>query len=138
MSQPVSSSAFNLLRDQQYMNLFTYRKNGDYVKTPVWFAQEGERLYVLTVNNSGKIKRIRNNTRVDIGPCDRAGKPLGPTVEARARIMAPSDNAYADELLNQKYGLVKRGFDAVQTLQKAERVYLEIVPTNEYLGDSAA
>ena len=48
---------------KQYLNLETFRKNGDGVKTPVWFAQEGESLYVMTIPTSGKAKRIRRLAR---------------------------------------------------------------------------
>jgi PPOX class probable F420-dependent enzyme len=137
MGQPVQSTPFDLVRDHQYINLITFRKNGQSVTTPVWFAQQGERLYVMTVDGSGKVKRIRNCARVEVGPSDRAGKPLGPTVLASARILPASENARADDLLNQKYGIQKRAFDAMMKLRGVERVYLEIVPADENLGHSA-
>lgn len=34
--------------NQQFLNLETFRKNGIGVKTPVWFVQDGETLYVRT------------------------------------------------------------------------------------------
>ncbi len=123
-----AQSPFDGLRDQQYMNLITFRKNGEAIKTPVWFVQEGERLYVMTFNNSGKVKRIRNNGRVDVGPSDRAGKPLGTTVTARARVLPASENKRANDLLNKKYGLQKRAFDVVLNLRRTERAYVEITP----------
>ena len=46
---------------KQYLNLETFRKNGESMKTPVWFVQDGETIYVQTAANSGKVKRIRNN-----------------------------------------------------------------------------
>ena len=110
------------------MNLITFRKNGEAMKTPVWFVVEGERVYVMTVNNSGKIKRIRNNGRVDVGPSDRAGTPLGATVAAQARVLPASENKRADDLLNKKYGLQKRAFDVVLNLRRTERAYVEITP----------
>ena len=53
---------------QKYLNLETFRKSGESMRTPVWFVQDGESLYVHTVANSGKVKRIRNNGRVNIAP----------------------------------------------------------------------
>jgi hypothetical protein len=44
---------------QQYLNLETFRKSGVGFKTPVWFVQDGETLFVRTVANSGNAKRIR-------------------------------------------------------------------------------
>jgi len=135
-----AQSYFDVLRGQQYMNLITFRKNGESIKTPVWFVQEDERLYVMTVNNSGKIKRIRNNGRANVGPSDRAGKPLGATVGARARVLPASENKRVDALLTKKYGLQKRAFDVVLNLRRTQRAYVEIIPANEHehMGDFAA
>jgi len=135
----MTPSYFDVLRDQQYMNLITFRKNGVAIKTPVWFVQEGHRLYVMTVNNSGKIKRIRNNGRVEVEPSDRAGKPLGARMGAQARVLPASENKRANDLLNKKYGLQKRAFDVVLNLRRTERVYVEITPADEYehVGDLA-
>ena len=123
-----AQSHFDVLRDQQYMNLITFRKTGEVIKTPVWFVQDGEHLYVMTVNNSGKIKRIRNNGRVNVEPSDRAGKPLGATVNAQARVLPASENKRADDLLNNKYGWQKRAFDVVLNLRRTRRAYVEITP----------
>ena len=60
--------------DQQYLNLETYRKDGRAVRTPVWFAEdEGGVLYLRTVKDAGKVKRIRRQARVRVAPCDMAG-----------------------------------------------------------------
>ncbi len=120
---------FAILRKQQYANLFTFRKNGEAVKTPIWFARRGNKVYVMTVQDSGKVKRIRNNGQVLIGPSDRAGKPLGPTVEARARILSePEEIQRAKYALDDKYGLVKAVFDFFGTLSGMSRAWIEIEP----------
>lgn len=119
---------FSILHRQQYMNLFTFRKSGEAVKTPVWFAERNGKLYVMTVNNSGKVKRVRNNGRVVIGPSDRMGRPLGPTVEARARLLAPGEEQVAKEALDDKYGLLKAVFDFFGTLSGMDRAWIEIEP----------
>jgi len=51
----------SIFTSQQYLNLETFRKNGAAVKTPVWFVQDGDAIFVRTLANSGKVKRIRNN-----------------------------------------------------------------------------
>lgn len=123
-----TTDTFGTLRGQQYANLFTFRKSGEAVKTPVWFAERGGRLYVMTTMDAGKVKRIRNSGRVLIGPSDRAGKPLGPTVEARARILGPGEEHVAKEALDEKYGLMKAVFDFFGTLRGMERAWIEIGP----------
>jgi PPOX class probable F420-dependent enzyme len=54
---------------KQYLNLETFRKSRFGVRTPVWFAQDGETIFVHTLTNTGKAKRIRNHGQVNIAPC---------------------------------------------------------------------
>src|ERR1700682_182905 len=49
--------------------LVTYRRDGTPVPTPVWAAQEAGRLYVRSERGSGKVKRLRRDTRLLLGPC---------------------------------------------------------------------
>jgi PPOX class probable F420-dependent enzyme len=58
---------FNQLSRQQYLNIETFRKSGLGVKTPVWFGQDDDTIFVRTIANSGKVKRIRHNGQVNIG-----------------------------------------------------------------------
>jgi PPOX class probable F420-dependent enzyme len=96
---------------QKYLNLETFKKNGTGVKTPVWFAADPSasldssdaKLYVYTIGVSGKVKRIRNNPRVKIAPCDMRGKVLGEWVDARAEIVTGEEDARGTELLKKKY-----------------------------------
>lgn len=119
---------FSNLQGHNFMSLTTFRKNGEPVSTPVWFAQEGEKLYVLTAANAGKVKRIRNNAQVEVAPCTASGKPLGMAAEAMASIL-PGDKAlYAITALNRKYGFQKRVFDLFHLLRGVHRGYLEILP----------
>ena len=95
----------------KYLNLETFKKNGTGVKTPVWFAPDpsgsldsnGAKLYVYTIGVSGKVKRIRNNPRVRIAPCDMRGRVLGESVEARAEIVTGEEDARGTQLLKEKY-----------------------------------
>jgi PPOX class probable F420-dependent enzyme len=113
---------------QKYVNLATYRKNGTAVYTPLWFAEEGGRLYVYSLANAGKVKRIRNNPRVKIAPCDVRGNVKGEWVEAEARILNASEAAHGHRLLNKKYGLLKGIGDFFSKLRKRERVVMTIRP----------
>ena len=44
------------IRGQKYISLTTFRKNGVAVATPVWFGEEGDKLYVMTRSDMGKDK----------------------------------------------------------------------------------
>jgi hypothetical protein len=102
---------FAAFAGHKYLNLETFKKSGEGVKTPVWFAADPKadlasseaRLYAYTIGNSGKVKRIRNNGKVRIAPCDARGKVLGEWVDARAEFLSGAEAAYADGLLNKKY-----------------------------------
>lgn len=119
---------FAPLEGHQFMNLTTYRRNGQTVATPVWFARDGNKLYVMTVNNTGKVKRIRNNGHVRIAPSDRRGKPLGNDLTGLARVLPAERARAASQVLGQKYGLMKRFFDVAIRLRRVEQVFIEIEP----------
>jgi PPOX class probable F420-dependent enzyme len=96
---------------QKYLNLETFKKSGDGVKTPVWFAAEPSakldsndaKLYIYTIGVSGKVKRIRNNGRVRIAPCTMRGEVHGEWVDARAEIVTGAEAEHGTALLNKKY-----------------------------------
>ena len=123
-----SANSFPDLQGRRFMSLTTFRKNGEPVSTHVWFAQEGENLYVLSVADAGKIKRIRHNAQVEVAPCTLNGKLIGDPVEAMASIL-PGDHAVkAINALNSKFGIQKRVCDLWHMLRGVHRVYLEISP----------
>lgn len=108
------------------MALETFKRNGEGVKTTVWFIEDGGKLYVWTPAITGKAKRIRNNPKVRVAPSSAGGKPKGEWVEAKARILNPPDNTHAAELIRKKYGLQ---FWLVNRLHGRNRVVIELEPT---------
>ncbi|PYR40301.1 MAG: PPOX class F420-dependent oxidoreductase, partial [Acidobacteria bacterium] len=58
---------------QKYVSIETFKKNGQGVKTPVWFVLHDNAFYVYTEADSWKVKRIRNNARVRVAPCGVRG-----------------------------------------------------------------
>jgi PPOX class probable F420-dependent enzyme len=118
---------FDQLAQQQYLNLETFRRSGVGVRTPVWFVQEGDTLFVRTVANSGKVKRIRNNEQVNIAPCKVDGDLVGDWVPAVAReVHDKNTDLRTDRLLGKKYGLMKTIFALASTLQGRKYTVLEI------------
>jgi PPOX class probable F420-dependent enzyme len=109
------------------MRLTTFRKNGQGVSTPVWFAQEGEKLYMMTNSNAGKTKRMRNNVQVTVEPCNARGDVLGVMAKATARELSGEQAQHANEKLNKKYGIQKRMFDLFGKLSGSSRAYFEFV-----------
>jgi len=67
------------LLDATYVSLATFRRNGVKVATPVWIApaledDQGQTTgFVFSAANAGKIKRLRNNTEIELAVCDVRG-----------------------------------------------------------------
>ena len=112
-------------RGKKYLNLETYRKSGAAVRTPLWFAEEEGVLYVYSLDDSGKVKRLRNNPRVRVVPSDIKGNPKGEWVEARAEILDADGAARGHQLLRQKYWM-KRLFDLLGRLKGRRHAVMAI------------
>jgi PPOX class probable F420-dependent enzyme len=103
-----SAPAFAAFDGHKYLSLETFKKNGEGVRTPVWFAADCDpnpaKLYIYTTENAGKVKRIRNNPRVRIAPCDMRGKVVGNWMDASSELVTNSEEAARGmRLLNRKY-----------------------------------
>src|SRR5438034_528814 len=69
------------LVEERYLVIETYRKNGDPVRTPVWFAEHQGIIYVRTNTDTGKAKRIRLDPHVRIAPSTARGIPKNDWIE---------------------------------------------------------
>jgi PPOX class probable F420-dependent enzyme len=121
-----------LLEGHSYARLTTFRKSGEPVSTPVWFAlgPGHERVYVFTDVESGKVRRIRNDPRVGLAPSGFRGRPRGAEVRAEARILDRSEHEIADRALREKYGWRYRLAQAVISLLglSGRRAFVELRP----------
>ena len=120
------SAKLDQFEGQKYLSLQTFRKNGTPVDTTVWFAEDGERFYVYSLANAGKVKRIRNNPHVKVIPCDIRGNTKGEWVDANARIVDNPEAERAHNLLNKKYGLMKRVGGLFSKVMGRERTTIAI------------
>ncbi len=100
-------AAFPQLEHRRYLSLASFRKSGQEVRTPLWFADESGALYVMTRDDSWKFKRIRNNPRVRVAPCTARGRVTGAWSEATARILSREEEATARAALRRKYWLMR-------------------------------
>jgi PPOX class probable F420-dependent enzyme len=120
-------NAYEQFKKQKYLNLETFRRNGESMKTPVWFVGNDEIIYVQTVANSSKVKRIHNNVSVNITPCKMDGTPTGFWVPAIAREVTGTEIAEkVNRLLERKYGLMKKLFVLQVSRQGRKDTILEI------------
>jgi uncharacterized protein len=125
----IDQQGFSSLRGHKYCLLSTFRKSGEAVPTPVWFGLADGKVYVRSEAAVGKVKRIRREPRVHIAPCTFRGKPLGPSVEGRARVLAPDQSERAQRAIAANYGFERRFYErTVSRLLYSELLYIEIAP----------
>ncbi len=100
-----------------YLNLETFKRDGDGVKTPVWFAKVDGRLVVFTDGVSYKVKRLSRDAHVRVAPCDVRGGLLGDWHEGTGELVedAAFEKRIYDALL-AKYGWQLRMLNIVSTL----------------------
>jgi len=124
-------SALTDLTAARYLSLATFRKDGREVATPLWFAESHGKLYVFTLRETGKVKRLKSSSRARVAQCDMRGGVTGPWIDASARLIADSDTTTrAMTALRDKYGLAMRIGNLFSTLtgRVRRRVVIEIEP----------
>lgn len=123
---PHSNLALGQFQDQKYLSLRTFRKSGEAVATPVWFVLNGSTLYIRTPGKTGKVKRLRNDTHVQIVPCTRDGKPLGEWIDASAQLISGQEARENNRLLTRKYGLLKRLSDVWTRITGSKMAFIAV------------
>jgi uncharacterized protein len=108
--------------------LVSYRRDGTPVPTPVWAAEHDGRLYVRSERSSGKVKRLRRDTRMLVAPCTVRGKPLGAPLEAIAAVLPRERELVAEQALANRYGLGRWLFEWSMDVMRVDMCYLEITP----------
>ena len=104
----MSGGRLEELTKHKYINLETYKKSGQPVRTPVWFMIDNNLVYVVTSANTGKAKRLRNNPSMRIVPSGYNGELKGEWIDGRARFAEGSEAERAIQLRKKKYGLQAR------------------------------
>ncbi|MFQ6325291.1 PPOX class F420-dependent oxidoreductase [Nocardia sp. CWNU-33] len=113
-----------------YVLLTTFRKDGTPVGTAVWAAADAGKLYVWTVTDSWKVKRLRRNPAVTVQPCSASGKPHGEVIEGTGRVLDADGTERVRKLLKKKYWLLGPLVILGSTLRrgKAATIGIEITP----------
>jgi len=117
------------LDHERYINLETFKKDGAGVKTPVWAAPLDGRLVIVTDGRSYKVRRLRNNPKCKVAPCDARGNVKGSWYEGTGRVLEdPDAKARALAALRQKYGWQIRVLDFFSWLgrRRGRRAFLEL------------
>ena len=136
MSTVIERATFPNLGREQFIALTTFRKTGQAVTTPVWFAERLGTIYVAVHADTGKLKRLRRSGRVTLAPCTYSGKVIGAVSAGKARILTePEECTAALTALARKYGFMRPLLYFVMNAQRllqrkarVEDVYIAIEP----------
>jgi PPOX class probable F420-dependent enzyme len=115
----------NSLETGKYICILTYKKNGDGVSTPVWFIRKDNKIYIRTSNQSGKVKRIKNNNNVLYALCNISGRIKGEWHSGVAKI-EPDVNKMIFSKITEKYGLIAQIINILYKIKKMEIIIISI------------
>jgi PPOX class probable F420-dependent enzyme len=104
-----------------YIVLTTFTKDGRPKPTAVGAAADGDRLLVHTEEDTWKVKRIRNTSRVTVAVCDIRGRQKGEPVEAVAKVLDKAQTADVQRAVTKQYGLFGRLFDLYLKLSGVDK-----------------
>ncbi len=109
------SNSAQILKTAKYVSLITFRKSGEPVRSPVWFARFGDNpdsYGVITETNVGKVKRIRANPRIEVQVCDVKGrvKTNAPKFLGVAMLVTGEQAVAVRRAIAKQYGLTYKLF----------------------------
>ncbi|GAB2770927.1 PPOX class F420-dependent oxidoreductase [Terrabacter koreensis] len=105
----------DVVNANRYVQLTTFRRTGTPVSSPVWIARDGDELVVITVDPTGKLKRLAHTSRVELRPCDFRGRvPEGAPTYAGTAVVdrTPEGVAAVKRAMGRKYLMARLG-DAI-------------------------
>jgi PPOX class probable F420-dependent enzyme len=92
-------------------------------------AVDGARAFVRTFDTAWKLKRIRNNPKVEVAPSTVRGEPTGPAIQARARVLSGSESEYAGQAIAHKYPILQGLLVPLfHRLRRNKTIHIELVP----------
>ena len=111
LDRPVTYGDFSTITGTHIL-LVTYKRDGTPIPSPVWFARDGEQLYVWTEINAFKAKRLRNDERALIAPCSPRGVPRGEPIAAVGRVLTDAgERDRAARTIRKSWGPGRRLFE---------------------------
>ena len=118
------------LEQEKYISFGTYRKSGDLVASPTWIVPLDDGGFGFwTSSASGKIKRLRNDARVTVQPCDSRGRVTAGSSPLSGSAKAVSSGPVLTEIqtkVKAKYGVmvpISRLFNTLGHLGKGSFPY---------------
>jgi PPOX class probable F420-dependent enzyme len=127
--EPGMAEDFEGMSGAHYCLLVTFKRSGEPIPTPVLFGLEGGKVYLRTEPHVGKVRRIKNDPHVRVGPCNWRAKPKGPMAEGTARVLPSEDNERAYDVLKRNYTFGQRQYENTIDRLPVELVYVEVRPS---------
>ena len=120
---------FEGFRGARQCLVVTFKRSGEGVPTPVNFGLSDDgRLYFRSEPHVAKVRRIQRDPHVRVCPCSFRGKPLGPLVEGRARVLPESENERAYSIVASNWRSDMRPFEKTLDRIGVPEVYVEVTP----------
>jgi len=97
------------LEDEKFIRFTTFKRDGTAVGTAVWIvALDGGRYGFWTASTSGKAKRLKNNPKVQMQPCDSRGrvKSGSSTTDGTAVLTTGPEATTVQTRIKAKYGFM--------------------------------
>ena len=147
---PPVLAAHHPLAAARYVQLTTFRRTGEGVPTPVWFAPSVDHpslFAVITVDDTGKTKRLAHTQRVELRACDLRGRvdAGAPTFRGTARVVRDEAGvASVRRAVVAKYGVPARFSDLADKvgsrvgLRRADRAGILVEAESQPLGTADA
>jgi len=105
---------------EKYVSFTTFRKNGERKSLPVWIVELGDGTLAFTTGaDSWKVKRLANDPRVELQPCDQRGGVRSGTSVTPGTAKAVSGAAFEEvrALVHTKYRLMSKAIDLAGKLR---------------------
>ena len=126
-----TASGFDACRAARQCLVVTFKRSGEPVPTPVNFGLDDQgRLYFRSEPHVAKVRRIKRDPHVRIGPCNIRAKPTGPLAEGRARVLLAGspDEVHAAEVVAANWSPAMRPFEKAGDRLGIDMVYVEVTP----------
>jgi PPOX class probable F420-dependent enzyme len=115
--------------EQRTVLLTSFRRNGTPVGTPVNIAVEGDRAFIRSFDAAWKVRRMAANPEVEVAPSTFRGRPRGPAIRARARLLEGAEAEHASELIETKHPILQGLLVPLgHRLQRVRTLHFELTP----------
>lgn len=108
----------------RHVAVVSYRRDGTPVATPVWFAVLDGEVVFRSLAHAHKVRRILHDPRVLVSSCSARGRPTGPPISGRARLLDAASAPAAEQALRGRYSLGRRAYRTATA--DADAVYVAV------------